>query len=52
MRSYEPGIDQDFSFEFEGTVAELMSRIDDEEDTLIENDREEWETIAGIFNVA
>jgi len=45
----DPGVDRDFDFEFEGTVDELMARIDQEEDQLIEQSRKEWNDVARLF---
>lgn len=46
----DPGVDHDFTFEFEGTVEELMARIDKEEDALVDEDAREWGLVKGLFN--
>ena len=48
-RLYDPGVDHEFEFEFEGTLDELLVRIDQEEDALIKESAEEWDTIERSF---
>lgn len=45
----DPGVDRDFDFEFEGSVEELMARIDQEEDALIADSSQQWQELEQLF---
>lgn len=45
----DPGVDRDFDFEFEGTVEQLMTRIDQEEDALIADSNHQWQELEHMF---
>lgn len=45
----DPGVDRDFDFEFEGTVEQLMARIDQEEDALIADSNHQWQELEQMF---
>lgn len=46
----DPGVDNEFAFEFEGTLDELLARIDQEEDKLIEMSDAEWAEVESVYN--
>ena len=49
MHLSDPGVDNEFTFEFEGTVDQLLQRIDQEEDRLITMSEEEWKCLESCF---